>query len=74
MEMEMKMFFSSQRICLAGSSNLEAMALFHYKIVLVPDFAWLVYCYHMYVHSNAANRDIQWKYINIHCVWIEQGS
>ena len=63
------MSFSSRRICLAGSSNVEAMALFRYKIVLVPDFAWLVYRQNMYVHSSAAYRDIRFTHIfaqNVH--------
>ena len=39
----MKMSVGGRRLHLAGSSNVEAMALFRYKIVLVPDFAWLAY-------------------------------
>ena len=58
----MKLSFASVIISLAGSSNVEAMALFRYKIILVHDFAWLVDCYHMKVHSNAAYRDIPYKY------------
>ena len=54
----MKPSFSSVRISLPGSIFVEAMALLCCKIFLVPDFAWLVNCYHMYIHSNAASRDI----------------
>ena len=56
------MSFGSRRIYLAGSSDVEAIALFRYKIVLVPDFAWLVYRWNMYVHSSAAYRDVQVKW------------
>ena len=31
-----KMSFGSQRICLAGSKNIEAIALFHYKLFWYP--------------------------------------
>ena len=37
-----KMCFGSVGISLA-SSNVESLALFRYKIVLVPDFAWFIY-------------------------------
>ena len=52
----MKMSFGSVDISLAGSSDVESMVLFHYKIILVPDFAWLLYA--TKVHSNAAIKDI----------------
>lgn len=42
-----KLSFSSVRIGLAASSNVEVTALFLYKIILVPDFAWLA-CYYIF--------------------------
>ena len=36
-----KFSFGNVGISLTGSSKVESIALFRYKIVLVPDFVWL---------------------------------